>query len=309
MDSRPKAASLYAICKKLLLFILVYIFILACHFPSLVEAAPKKMGMVYERFSRAIIKLKHDERVHLMGSDEIKINVIPDGTAFLLSDKNDLFVVSARHVVEKDYDLYANVKAEHIETGVIKTFVLKLPRHGWVYHPDQGNENTHYVDVAVMKIDLLPGHELFTFQHRSQWENTVDFTYHKQRTPLPVLICGFSGDKGFRLSEARPLSRLGIVPAFKDNSKSFKISNGKFVENKAFLIDAEISGGNSGSPVFQPDPPLFFRNDMRIIGLVIGTDESMGLAIVEPASRIGETIDLAGKRSTKDHTFWFSLPR
>ena len=48
---------------------------------------------------------------------------------------------------------------------------------------------------------------------------------------------------------------------------------------------------------------------MRIIGLVIGTDESMGLAIVEPASRIGETIDLAGKRSTKDHTFWFSLPR
>jgi len=309
MDSRPKAASLYAICKKLLLFILIYIFVLACHFPSLVEAAPKKIGLVYERFSRAIIKLKHNERIHLKGSDKIKVNVIPDGTAFLLYSRNDLFVVSARHVVEKGYDLHANVQAKDSKTGVTKDFLLKLPRHSWVYHPDHGNEDTHYVDVAVMKINLLPGHELFSFQYSPQWENTVDFSSREQRTPIPVLICGFSGNTGFRLSEARPLSRLGIMPAFNDNSKSFKISNGKFVESKAFLIDAEISEGNSGSPVFQPDPPLLFRNDMRIIGLVIGTDKSMGLAIVEPASRIGETLDLARKRSTKDHTFWFSLPR
>ena len=295
--------------KMLLLFILNYIFFLVFPFPSLAEAVPKKQGMVYERFSRAIIKLKHDEGIPLKGSDKIKINVIPDGTAFLLSNSNDLFAVSARHVVEKGYDLYANVQAKNSETGVIKNFLLKLPRHSWVYHPDQGNKDTHYVDVAVMKINLLPGYELFTFQYSPQWENTVDFSSREQRTPVPVLICGFSGDTGFRLSEARPLSRLGIVPAFKDNYQSFKISNGKLVENKAFLIDAEISEGNSGSPVFQPAPPLLFRNDMRIIGLVIGADESMGLAIVEPASRIGETLDLARKRSTKDHTFWFSLPR
>ena len=178
-----------------------------------------------------------------------------------------------------------------------------------MYHPDQGNEDTHYVDVAVMKISLLAGHELFTFQYSPQWENTVDFPSHEQKTPTPVLICGFSGDTGFRISEARPLSRLGIIPAFKDYSKSFKISNGKFVENKAFLIDAEISGGNSGSPVFQPSHPLLFRNDMRIIGLIIGADESMGLAIVEPASRIGETLDLARKQSGIAHTFWFSPTR
>ncbi|MCD4715144.1 MAG: serine protease [Desulfobacterales bacterium] len=265
--------------------------------------------MVYDKFSRAIIKLKHDERVHLLSSNKLKTNVIPDGTAFLLSKKNDLFVVSARHVVDKNYDLYANVKAKDSETGVIKDLLLKLPRHSWVYHPDQGNENTHYVDVAVMKISLLPGHELVAFEYSPQWGNTVDYTSHKQRTPLPVLICGFSGNKGFRLSQARPISTLGIIPAFKDNSKSFKIKNGKFVENKAFLIDAEISGGNSGSPVFQPAPPLFFRNDMRIIGLVIGADESMDLAIVEPASRIWETLDLAEKRSGKDYTFWFGLTR
>ena len=295
--------------KWLLLFSFNYIYFLAFPFPSLAEAVSINQDMVYERFSRAIIKLKHDERVHLPDSNKIKTNVIPDGTAFLLYSRNDLFVVSARHVVDKSYDLYAKVQAKNSETGVIKYFLLKLPRHSWVYHPDQGNENTHYVDVAVMKIGLLPGHELFTFQYSPQWGNTVDFTSHKQRTPIPVLICGFSGDKGFRLSQARPLSRLGIIPAFKDNSKSFKISNGKFVENKAFLIDAEISEGNSGSPVFQPAPPLFFRNDMRIIGLVIGADESMGFAIVEPASRIGETLDLAGKRSGKDHTFWFGLTR
>ena len=93
------------------------------------------------------------------------------------------------------------------------------------------------------------------------------------------------------------------MPAFKNNSRSLKISNGKFVENRAFLIDAEISEGNSGSPVFQPDPPLLFRSDMRIIGLVIGMDKSMGLAIVEPASRIGETLDIARKRSGIAHTF------
>ncbi len=294
---------------KMLIFIFNFILFLAFPFSSFPEAVSKEQDMVYDKFSRAIIKLKHDEPVHIKGSNKIKTNVIPDGTAFLLYNRNDLFVVSARHVVDKDYDLYANVKAKNNETGLIKTFLLKLPRHSWVYHPDQGNDKTHYVDVAVMKIGLFPGHELFAFQYSPQWVNTVDFTSHKQGTPLPVLICGFSGDKGFRLSETRPLSRLGIIPAFKDNSKSFKISNGKFVENKAFLIDAEISEGNSGSPVFQPAPPLFFRNDMRIIGLVIGADESMGLAIVEPASRIGETLGLAEKRSGKDHTFWFGLGR
>jgi len=282
---------------RLLFFIFNCILFLAFPFPSPAESVFKQQDMVYDKFSRAIIKLKHDERVHLLSSNNFKTNVIPDGTAFLLSKRNDLFVVSARHVVDKNYDLYANVKAKDSETGVIKDLLLKLPRHSWVYHPDQGNENTHYVDVAVMKINLLPGHELVAFQYSSQWVNTVDFTSHKQKTPLPVLICGFSGDKGFRLSQARP------------DSKSFKIRNGKFVEDKAFLIDAEISGGNSGSPVFQPAPPLFFRNDMRIIGLVIGADESMGLAVVEPASRIGETLDLAGKRSGKDYTFWFGLTR
>jgi len=293
--------------KGLFLFILTYIFFLAFPFPSSAEPVPEKQDMVYERFTRAIIKLKHDERVHLIGTNKIKTDVIPDGTAFLLCSRNDFFVVSARHVVEKDYDLYANVQAKNNETGVIGNFLLKLPRHSWVYHPDQGNEKTHYVDVAVMKIGLLPGHELFTLQYSPQWGNTVEFTSHKQRSPIPVLICGFSGDKGFRLSEARPRSRLGIIPAFKGNSKCFKISNGKFVEDRAFLIDAEIYGGNSGSPVFQPAPPLFFRNDMRIIGLVIGADESMGLAIVEPASRIGETLDLARKRSGKGPGFWFGL--
>jgi trypsin-like peptidase len=295
--------------KSLLLFICNYILFLAFPFPSLAEAVCKKQEMVYEDFSRAIIKLKHDKRVHLVGSNKIRTNIIPDGTAFLLYSRKDLFVVSARHVVDKNYDLYANVQAKDSETGLIKNVLLKLPRLSWVYHPDQGNENTHYVDVAVIKIDLLPGHELFTFHYSPQWGNTVDFTSHKQRTPIPVLICGFSGDKKYRLSEARPLSRLGIIPAFKDHSKSFKISNGKFVENKAFLIDTEISGGNSGSPVFQPDHPLFFRNDMRIIGLVIGADESMRLAIVEPESRIEETLDLARKRSGKNHTFWFGLTR
>ncbi len=295
--------------KWLLPFILNYFFFIAFPFPSLAEEVVKNQDMVYERFGRAIINLKHEERFHLTGSNTIGLNVVPDGTAFLLCSGNDLFVVSARHVVEKDYDLHANVQVKNSKTGVIVNFLLKLPRHSWVYHPDQGNENTHYVDVAVVKIDLLPGHELSTFQNNPQWANTVDFTSHKQGTPIPVLICGFSGDKRFLLSGAKPFSRLGIIPAFKDNSKSFKISNGKFVENKAFLIDADISQGNSGSPVFQPIPPLFFRNDMRIIGLVIGTDERMGLAIVEPASRIGETLDLARKQSRKDHTFWFNPTR
>jgi hypothetical protein len=296
--------------KGLLLFILNCIFFLGFTFPSLDASESKKQDMVYEMFTRAIIKLKHDEPIHLIASNKIRTNVIPDGTAFLLYSRGDLFVVSARHVVEKDYDLYADVQAKKSETGVIKNFLLKLPRHNWIYHPDQGNENTHYVDVAVMKIGHLPGYELFTFQSSPQWIDSVDFASHKKRTPVPVLICGFSGDEIFPLSEAVPLSRLGIIPALKDNSKSFKIkNNGKFVEDKAFLIDAEISGGNSGSPVFQPAHPLFFRNDMRIIGLVIGTDESMGFAIVEPASRIGEAIDFARKRSDKEHTFWFGLIR
>ncbi|MDY7034602.1 MAG: hypothetical protein SV375_00350 [Thermodesulfobacteriota bacterium] len=76
----------------------------------------------------------------------------PHGTAFFICHKNYLYLVSARHVAETDHDLWARVQVRCQKTGKRKVHVIRLPRKSWVFHPNSGEADTHYVDVATMKV-------------------------------------------------------------------------------------------------------------------------------------------------------------
>ncbi|MDY7034603.1 MAG: hypothetical protein SV375_00355 [Thermodesulfobacteriota bacterium] len=82
---------------------------------------------------------------------------------------------------------------------------------------------------------------------------------------------------------------------------------GKYLEPKAYLIDTNIFGGNSGGPVLQQMYPL--SHNMRLLGLIqAGTSkdakEDLEFGVVEPASRIGETIESSKKQSVDIVNIW-----
>jgi hypothetical protein len=262
--------------------------------------------MTSEQFSRAIIRLEHTEKAGLESPDEIEKYGVPNGTAFLISNEGKLFAVSARHVVEKEYDLHAKVQAKSKTTGEMRSFLLKLPKDGWAYHPGQGSRDTHYVDVAAIKIELLEDHDLLSFSFNPLAKEERDLSFDEAENPTAVLIFGFPEDSTLRLSGERPFGRLGIVPPA-EKRYFLRVSNGKFLESKAYPVDAEIFQGDSGGPVFQPVPPLLLSKDMRIVGLVIGADIDMEYAVVEPAFRIRETLEFAKRRTVRGHRFWFKL--
>jgi len=271
--------------------------------PVPASGEPRGGGGKYDGFTSAIIRLVHTERIHPEGSKRDRTDEIPNGTAFFVKSGSDLFVVSARHVVEKEYDIHAKVRLRNKMTRRTKDFLLKLPKEKWVFHPAKGNNDTHYVDVAAMRIDHLMEYELLSFIYDPKAKSENDFLFSKPETHAPVLILGFCGNRELRGSRPKPSAKLGIVSKIKGN-EFFKIGNGKFVEPEAYLVDADITQGNSGSPVFQSVSSGLLKNEMKIIGMVIGTNKPMDLAIVEPASRIGETIDFAKKKSVRGNGFW-----
>ena len=294
--------------KKSFLCLILCMFMACCWLKLWAEASQASRENRDELFSRAIIRLEHKEEVRVDGSPGTEMRVIPGGTAFFVSTGRDLFLVSARHVVEKGYDMLARVRARHKGTGETRDFLLKLPRDRWIFHPEQGDKDTHYVDVAAMLVNSPSEYKLPAFDYEHEPVAGKGDVLHEGEKPVPVLICGFRGDLNGLPAEERPIARLGIVPAESDKSL-FRIDNGKFVESRAFLVSSQIFEGNSGSPVFRAIHTPEHDEDMRIVGLVIGTDETGDFAVVEPASRIGETLNFAGKRTLRSAGFWFTLAR
>ena len=71
------------------------------------EEAKGEKEDFYSQITRAIIRLEHTQKTQYEGSEDAKITDVANGTAFFVAREKELFVVSARHVVEKEYDLHA----------------------------------------------------------------------------------------------------------------------------------------------------------------------------------------------------------
>lgn len=68
----------------------------------------------------------------------------------------------------------------------------------------------------------------------------------------------------------------------------------KFAEERCCIIDAKIAGGNSGGPIMSQ--PRLGNRQPRLLGLVIAESDKLDFGIIEPVSRIRETLDKAKSR-------------
>lgn len=300
--------------KKIIFFILLLLFIIEISFICLAKEQTEDKEGFYSQLNRAIIRLEHNEKILKEGSNQIIEISKPDGTAFFVLSEGYLFVVTARHVVERDYNLHARVQCKNRITGNNEVILLTLKRERWVFHPQDESNDTRYVDVAAMKIGWIPDRDIKAFQYElpnTEEANQNQLPFEDPLPPDSILIFGFPSDIGFELMEQKPLARLGII-SMVTRSKFLKLDN-KFIEEKAILIDSKISPGNSGSPVIRQLLPSALRQllpsaqGIQLLGLVIAQNMQMDYAIIEPVSRIRETINLAKKSSNEDIECWSQL--
>lgn len=292
--------------KRIFLLSFLLIFPFTANFAK-AESQQDEQESFYSKSNRLIFRLEHLERTTEYSgesSGKIKEQQKSDGTAFFVQSEEELYVVTARHVAEKGYDLHAAVRSINLKTGEIEVIFLNLPRKRWVYHPRQGDADTRYVDVAVMKINWMLDHQVITFLYgadKGKEAKGNQLLFQDPEPPQPVLVFGFPSEIGFELTEQRPLGRLGII-SMVTGSKFLKME-GKFVEERACLVDIEAFPGNSGSPVINQFNPVV-DPQIRLLGLLIGTNSRMHYALIEPVSRIREALEIAKKQSTQGLTFW-----
>ena len=270
-----------------------FVILIICLIPATLSCADeKKKEPLYEQLNRAIIRLEHIERTIQEGSKEIITKNVPDGTAFFVYKDKSLFVVSARHVVEKPYDLHARVQSMNKKTDKIEIILLTLPRSDWIYHNNSGDKDTNYVDVATMKIHWIKDRLIKSFRYEpkgSENYNKNQLPCEDPDPPEPILVFGFPANVGFMLMEQKPLGRFGVISM--KTEKEFLKLKGKYIEEKCCLIDARMFPGNSGSPVISQ--PRLGARKIKLLGLVIATNTALDFGIIEPVSRIRESLELA----------------
>ena len=289
--------------KKITLAIIIFF---SCFSLIYAEEPEREKEDFYSQINRAVIRLEHTQKIKHEGSEDIEVKNIPGGTAFFVASGKELFVVSARHVVEKKYDLHARVQTKNKLTNENEVILLKLPRDRWVFHPNMGDNETHYVDVAAMKIRWIKDRGIKCFKYEpqkpEQQENQLPF--NDQNPPRSVLVFGFPLDIGFELLEQKPFGRLGII-SMKAGQKYLKMKN-KFAEERCCIIDVEAFPGNSGSPIINQFNNIF-DSKIKLFGLLIASNNKMDFAIMEPVSRIREVLDIAKEKSNEDVNFWSLL--
>ena len=288
------------IFKKLMLFLAI---------SAIFLGQPVFAENFYSQISRTVIRFEHFEQSMYEGSEKVYRQSKPNGTGFFVRSGNDLFVVSVRHVVERQYDLHARIEYLNSDSGKKEGVVLKLPRKNWVFHPENGDKENYFVDVAAMKIPWPSGRRIMYFQYEPEPSSSSGLNQLPAVDPDPplnVLAFGFPLNIGFDLAEQRPLGRAGII-SMKTGKKFLRLSfpTGKrFAEERCFLVDLEAFPGNSGSPILNHNS---IYTNPKLVGILSAANLNLDFAIVEPVSRIREVLDIARTKPLQKGTYWFPV--
>lgn len=260
----------------------------------------------YQQISRAIIRL-----------EDVKTGK-PIGTAFFVnnhSDSTHYYLVTARHVVESNRILRARVSSQRLDNSENEVIELRLPKDIWIYHPlgsytikvMNKYEKIFPIDVAITKLPPIKGRRLKTIGYNETDDKKNQISLEKVEPPNQIIVWGFPGDLGFNLEEQRPLGRVGIV-AMTANEPFIRTKNshGELLlrDEQVLLIDAPILPGNSGSPIFDFTP---FKGNVMLIGLISAANISNSYAVVEPSTRIIETIENAFNMNQKIMGSWHMI--
>lgn len=285
--------------KNIKVFITILLFLQLAVF-SIAETEEKES--FYKQLSKAICQLEHYEKIEKEGMDKIEERFVPEGTAFFVRYEDNLYIVSAKHVVDQPYDLHAKVKCKNRRTNEDEITLIKLPKDKWIFHSDKGDKNTRSVDVAVMKIFNIKDRQIKHFSSYSTAEETKDqFAKKDPEPPTEILIFGFPVNLGFELKEEKnPMGRKGIVSMVME--EPFIKVEGKYFDKKAVLVDLDAFPGNSGSPAFSI--PMF-GGGIELVGLLIASNLGGRYAVIEPISRIKEVLEIAKDERNKATRVWF----
>lgn len=220
-----------------------------------------------------------------------------------------LFLVTARHVVEKVISLGCEKMYCRLNRNDGGADFIDIDPHDWRFHPVDAN-----ADVAVLRCTI--SQQDYDFLPLSTEIYLSDQIIADENIGVgdDVLLVGlFSEHSGAKRNI--PLVRVGTLAAMPEEPV---LSDGKLMD--AYLVEARSMGGLSGSPVFVHLVANHATNtlvtkartgkDMYFLGVMHGHWErdasvgddlddddgsreqlNMGIAIVTPASQVLEALD------------------
>jgi hypothetical protein len=264
--------------------------------------AEERKEPFYSQIGRTVIRLEHVSETFTEGNTKAISENNPDGTGFFVWSGDRLFLVTARHVVDTNHDTHARVKVFNEVTKTSEILLLNLPRGNWIFHPDNGDEKTNPVDLAVMKL-TVPVKEGFAGNVRGFVFDPTNAASNQlppedALPPEQVVTFGFPGDVGFQLLEQRPMARLGIISMH--TGEKFITVEQRFANERCDILDIKAFPGNSGSPV------MGATEGTHLLGVVIASNNS-DIAIMEPVSRIRELLEIARKTPLKNFDYWVNF--
>lgn len=188
----------------------------------------------------------------MIGEESGKHEVTPKGSATLIQYKNALYVVTARHLINELRDpvmIFNNKEGKPI--GRVTSELTEKMGSKWINHP-----NPH-IDISVIKFDVYSNDDLKSIGE----EYLCDF--QKVSDGEDIFFMGFPLSLSSR-QKITPVVRQGCI-ALKFDEET-KINEVTYPE-KSIIIDGQVSGGNSGSPIFRK--PSFVDMETRTIGTFV----------------------------------------
>ena len=307
---------MYIFETKKIIRMLVFLYILNLSLPTNALSNNQEMTL-YEQITSNVSRIYEHQSLCTPGRAWAAETDVPLGTAFIVADYRKAqdspvhihYIVTARHIVEEHYDLFARFQTEDNKNIAI----LRLPRDLWVFHPQQAPAGFFLVDVAVMKIPhrkfLMPFLLCDEDEHNFCGIDKFGSLKKNQLGYLPEIMdrtvfFGFTGSNHL-FDDTKPEARAGIISySFSNN---LMIDGRKSIDNKMLYIDAPAFPGNSGGPLIHEILP--HQEEIKLYGLISGSaSQGKDYAIATSIERILETIDHARNHGTLDEKLWLNEP-